>query len=174
MALKCFKCGADVTFDDEHIGRNNKKIPLDPATKTPHDCPMREKKLTFSGSTEDTARVVEVDKDDHGNELYEAAPDLTTGQRPLVSTKRAMSPPFNTALLSESGLKEYVDHTAKGQSKVKIFQGHDHEQVEIDYAKFLYNNKDKIKTQGAHDHVTRSQDIEPLIYIIYLYYEEVK
>jgi hypothetical protein len=116
---------------------------------------MREKKLTFSGSTEDTARVVEVDKDDHGNELYEAQPDLTTGQRPLVSTKPI----------------EYVDHTAKGLSKVKIFSSIGPDGAEIDYDKFLFNNQGKIKTQGAQFQMSRDED-NSVIFAIALYYEE--
>lgn len=152
---KCFVCHQVITFSDQFIGKNGRKIPLDPETLTPHDCPMREKKLTFSGSTEDTARVVEVDKDDHGNELYEAQPDLTTGQRPLVSTKPI----------------EYVDHTAKGLSKVKIFSSIGPDGAEIDYDKFLFNNQGKIKTQGAQFQMSRDED-NSVIFAIALYYEE--
>ena len=66
----------------------------------------------------------------------------------------------------------YVDHTAKGVSKVRIFQGEYLAVIEEEYNKFLADNQGKIKTQGAHDHVTR--DEEALVYTIYLYYEEIK
>jgi hypothetical protein len=36
---RCYQCKLIVTFDNEHIGRNGKKIPLDPSTREPHHCP---------------------------------------------------------------------------------------------------------------------------------------
>lgn len=35
---RCFKCHEIVTFDNEHIGKSGKKIPLDPETSQPHQC----------------------------------------------------------------------------------------------------------------------------------------
>jgi hypothetical protein len=35
-------CGGQSTFDNKHISqRTGKKIPLDPGTNEPHDCPVR-------------------------------------------------------------------------------------------------------------------------------------
>jgi hypothetical protein len=152
MALQCFKCGQDVVFDSEHIGKNGKKIPLDPATKTPHDCPMREKKVVFSGSTQteqhDWKEFAE-DKDDHGNESY-SSPKL-----PTVSTDKEV-------------FTEYVDHTAKGQSKVKIFSSDNENLLATQYNGWLAENKDKIKVQGGQFQMVIGR------FAIALYYEETK
>lgn len=51
--LNCFKCEQEVVFDSDHIGRNGKKIPLDPETHTPHRCPVDLQ-----------------EKNDHGNESF--------------------------------------------------------------------------------------------------------
>ena len=38
----CAQCGQPITFDNKHISqRTGKKIPLDPGTNEPHDCPVR-------------------------------------------------------------------------------------------------------------------------------------
>jgi hypothetical protein len=41
-SLSCRQCGEPITFDNKHISqRTGKKIPLDPGTNEPHDCPLR-------------------------------------------------------------------------------------------------------------------------------------
>ena len=41
-SLQCRQCGQPITFDNKHISqRTGKKIPLDPETNEPHDCPVR-------------------------------------------------------------------------------------------------------------------------------------
>jgi hypothetical protein len=41
-SLTCRLCGQPITFDNKHISqRTGKKIPLDPGTDEPHDCPVR-------------------------------------------------------------------------------------------------------------------------------------
>ena len=41
-SLACRLCGSPITFDNKHISqRTGKKIPLDPGTNEPHDCPVR-------------------------------------------------------------------------------------------------------------------------------------
>jgi hypothetical protein len=42
MSLACRQCGQPITFDNKHISqKTGKKIPLDPDTNEPHDCPVR-------------------------------------------------------------------------------------------------------------------------------------
>jgi len=95
-------------------------------------------------------------KDDHGNETYSS---IRT-QLDTASTNTNIG---------------YVDHTAKGLSKVKIFFSTFVEEVEKDYNDFCAQKG--IKGQGAHDHVTKlnfSEDGGVMQYTIYLYYEESK
>jgi hypothetical protein len=41
-SISCRQCGQPITFDNKHISqRTGKKIPLDPGTNEPHDCPVR-------------------------------------------------------------------------------------------------------------------------------------
>jgi hypothetical protein len=41
-SLTCRQCNQPITFDNKHISqRTGKKIPLDPGTNEPHDCPVR-------------------------------------------------------------------------------------------------------------------------------------
>ena len=41
-SILCRQCNQPITFDNKHISqRTGKKIPLDPATNEPHDCPIR-------------------------------------------------------------------------------------------------------------------------------------
>jgi hypothetical protein len=41
-SLACRQCGQPITFDNKHISQTTgKKIPLDPGTNEPHDCPVR-------------------------------------------------------------------------------------------------------------------------------------
>jgi len=151
-----------------YVGKNGRKIPLDPATELPHDCPMRENTTRILEHRVPAAEVMRVQEEekksfdevadqirnDHGNE-----------------TVYDMSRPKPTSTPKQ----EFVDHTVgtKGLSKVKIFSNETKADTENEYNKFLADNKDKIKTQGAHDHVTNQGEQEPLEFTIYLYYEEV-
>ena len=154
VLANCYACKAEIVFDNEHIGKNGRKIPLDPFTKQPHDCPMREKKpferTSALGQAEITKEELE-EKDDHGNE------------------PEALSAYNRDTYNPEEVRKNYVDHTqpTKGQSKVKIFEHTHHEEVEAQYNKFLQDNNGKIKTQGAQFHIA------PHTMAIALYYEEV-
>lgn len=50
----CFSCHQEIAFDEKHISeKSHKKIPLDPATMTPHDCPA--KKTDYPKSTQGEA-----------------------------------------------------------------------------------------------------------------------
>ncbi len=41
-SITCRLCGQAIKFDDKHVSqRTGKKIPLDPGTNEPHDCPVR-------------------------------------------------------------------------------------------------------------------------------------
>ena len=41
-SLACRQCNQPITFDNKHISqKTGKKIPLDPGTNEPHDCPVR-------------------------------------------------------------------------------------------------------------------------------------
>jgi hypothetical protein len=41
-SIFCRQCNQPITFDNKHISqRTGKKIPLDPGTNEPHDCPVR-------------------------------------------------------------------------------------------------------------------------------------
>jgi hypothetical protein len=41
-SLTCRLCNQPITFDNKHISQiTGKKIPLDPGTNEPHDCPVR-------------------------------------------------------------------------------------------------------------------------------------
>jgi hypothetical protein len=41
-SILCRQCNQPITFDNKHISqRTGKKIPLDPGTNEPHDCPVR-------------------------------------------------------------------------------------------------------------------------------------
>lgn len=107
------------------------------------------------------AEVIAEDKDDHGNESYATSSQLLTA--------------YNKQLLTASDSEKFVDHTAaaKGASKVEIFFGMPGD-VKQDYNEFLKTNNGRIKTQGAHDHVTKDENGEPLLFSIFLYYEETK
>jgi hypothetical protein len=41
-SFSCRLCGSPIKFDDKWVSeRTGKKIPLDPGTNEPHDCPVR-------------------------------------------------------------------------------------------------------------------------------------
>ena len=145
----CYACKAEIVFDNEHIGKNGRKIPLDPFTKQPHDCPMREKRNNDVQLGQGSHW--EQDKDDHGNE------------------PEALSAYNRDTYNPEEVRKNYLDHTqpTKGQSKVRIFYEADPRTLEEVYNKFLQENSDKIKTQGAQ------LQINSIKFAIALYYEEV-
>jgi hypothetical protein len=94
-------------------------------------------------------------KNDHGNEQFNSSTVNIKAPATMDGTQTAT-------------ISGYVDHTAKGLSKVKIFYAVETEQLEIDYDKFLFNNQGKIKTQGAQFQMENGQ------FAIALYYEEVK
>jgi hypothetical protein len=49
-SLACRLCSQPITFDNKHISqRTGKKIPLDPGTNEPHDCPVRRDHLKQQG-----------------------------------------------------------------------------------------------------------------------------
>ena len=144
----CYACKAEIVFDSEHIGKNGRKIPLDPFTKQPHDCPMREKKSFVKQERDEDEHWTE-DKDDHGNE------DV-----PSYQVKEA-------ALFKNSeDKKEYVDHTAARPSKVKIFKGTVNE-VETAYNEFL-------ATPNRFAWTRAQLQFDNGVIVIALYYEETK
>ena len=156
IMFNCFHCKQEIVFDAEHIGKNGKKIPLDPTTHAPHDCPMRDKPT--SKSFDEAAKEL---KDDHGNE--DTNPKLLTESPRFVDPEpKPISPKEYVEKLG------YVNHTAKGASKVKIFSDEDPDVVEDEYNTFLIHATDgKIKVQGAQFHIAESY------FAIALYYEEV-
>ena len=108
----CYHCHRPVVFDEEHIGKNGRKIPLDPATHQPHDCPMREKQFNPQVDTGSG------DKDDHGNEEYGPPPPR---------------------LLEES--PRFVDHTAKPTLKIKTITDPNPEGFDLKYNAFAKEHK---------------------------------
>jgi hypothetical protein len=172
LVLYCFKCHAEVVFDAEHIGKNGRKIPLDPTTRRPHDCPEREQgqptqswqKMNVLGDTEPAKN--NADKDDHGNESFSLN---TTQFNSKLAT--ASDAEVEKAYQDAKDFKGYVDHTAKGASKVKIFFDIMPQVVEEDYNKFLAENK--VKTQGAQFQMARDET-QKVVFAIALYYEETK
>jgi hypothetical protein len=49
-SLTCRLCGNPIKFDDKWVSeRTGKKIPLDPGTNEPHDCPVRRDHLKQQG-----------------------------------------------------------------------------------------------------------------------------
>jgi hypothetical protein len=90
------------------------------------------------------------DKDDHGNEEFNG----TTAKGPNLE-------------FAGPELK-YVDHTAKGASKVKIFYAPGTEVLEEQYNNFLKINNGQIKVQGGQFQIRDGG------FAIALYYEETK
>lgn len=138
-------------------------------------------------------------KNDHGNELVQGFPTATvkplpptakeeqtmkfvdhtehytasTNDKPLSPkeyVKKIGYDPNTETLGNKPAPIGYVDHTAKGISKVKIFFGSP-EETEDDYNKFLADNNGKIKTQGAQFQMNMD---DGLMFAIALYYEEIK
>jgi len=148
----CYTCKKDIIFDKNIVSeKSGRMIPLDPETKKPHECP------------------VEIKTDENQTELSKQNEEKLKKNGHAVETEKGKETHQGFPISEKS---EYVDHTLKGLSKVKIFSNETKSDTEIEYNKFLADNKDKIKTQGAHDHVTNQGEQEPLQYTIYLYYEE--
>ena len=102
-------------------------------------------------------------KDDHGNEEVDGI-DFKK-----LTEIRGRNPNLFAALAkagSDSNAS-YVDHTAKGQSKVKIFYAPGTEVLEEQYNNFLKINNGQIRTQGAQFQIREGG------FAIALYYEEV-
>jgi hypothetical protein len=57
-SLSCRQCGQPITFDNKHIShRTGKKIPLDPGTNEPHDCPVRRDQPQQQGQAQQTQQT---------------------------------------------------------------------------------------------------------------------
>lgn len=54
---RCYTCHEIVTFDDNHIGKTGRKIPLDPSTKQPHQC---KEKITPQEASHPEPSIIEV------------------------------------------------------------------------------------------------------------------
>jgi hypothetical protein len=74
-SLSCRQCGEPITFDNKHISqRTGKKIPLDPGTNEPHDCPLRRDQPQQQGQPKQSQqmqqrRYLQCNKD-CGQEIY--------------------------------------------------------------------------------------------------------
>jgi hypothetical protein len=89
------------------------------------------------------------DKDDHGNERTFVGETMTDSNTIDAKVK-------------------FVDHTAKGQSKLKIFYSDIPSDVEQEYNEFLTKNNGRIKVQGGQFQSNQNW------FAIALYYEETK
>ena len=77
-SLTCRQCNQPITFDNKHISqRTGKKIPLDPTTNEPHDCPVRRDNLqpqqqqqTQEGQSQQTQRRYLQCNKGCGQEIY--------------------------------------------------------------------------------------------------------
>ena len=155
----CFKCKQPIVFDTEHIGKNGRKIPLDPLTKTPHDCPMREMKTANSPPTQ--GAVVDLrDKDDHGNEET-----WVSKEQAQSGTTKTLSNAFTNPDRGGDAIRgefKYVDHTLKPELKLKILVDPTAEGLAKQYNSF----EKPIKFS--------QYQLAPSLYTIAVYYEEVK
>jgi hypothetical protein len=144
MVLYCFKCHSEVVFDAEHIGKNGRKIPLDPTTRRPHDCPERDKPTVERGNP-----WAGQDKNDHGNEQ-----EVSTGGIDFKAL----------AEKSKTSEDKFVDHTAKAQLRLKTITDPTPEGMDVKYNKLAaeYNVK------FSQYHPLGS------LYTIAVYYEEMK
>ena len=69
-SLSCRLCGQPITFDNQHISqRTGKKIPLDPGTNEPHDCPVRRDQPQQQQGQQTQMRYHQCNKG-CGNEIY--------------------------------------------------------------------------------------------------------
>jgi hypothetical protein len=70
-SLACRQCGQPITFDNKHISqKTGKKIPLDPGTNEPHDCPARRDQLPQGQQTTQQLRRYHQCNKDCGQEIY--------------------------------------------------------------------------------------------------------
>jgi hypothetical protein len=127
MDFQCFKCKQPIVFSAAQVGKNGRKIPLDPDTLTPHDCPMREKPTGTAGWA-----VPEEDKDDHGNEL-----DGGTIFKKLLETQA----------------EKYVDHTLKPELKLKTLIDPTPEGIDLKYNRLAAEQN----VRYSQSHVSGSQ-----------------
>jgi hypothetical protein len=37
--IRCYRCNQAIAFDKDRVGKNGRKIPLDPDSREPHRCP---------------------------------------------------------------------------------------------------------------------------------------
>jgi hypothetical protein len=178
---KCYHCHQIITFDDQHIGRNGKKIPLDPFTKQPHDCPMREK---TKFAEEQPTGGFNSNKDDHGNEdvsgFIPTVMDMdqpnqkfdsvkpvyrnTFTSIPVAGEKPIVSPPrFNVEKLP------FVDHTAKGTPQFKVFSHTSADILTIEGNEWIKTHKDQYQVK-----LIGQLQFDNGTFAIALYYEETK
>lgn len=141
----CYACKAEIVFDNEHIGKNGKKIPLDPATHQPHDCPMREKVQT-------TSFIPAEEKNDHGNESF----------TPTVTGKILEQGKETTEL------KSFVDHTAKGVPRFIAFESTSADLLTKHANDWVDEQGDKIQVK-----LIGQLQVDNGKFAIALYYEEV-
>jgi hypothetical protein len=60
----CWKCGDEIYFDDNHISKNGKKVPLSKKDGKPHQCPNRPfygSRSTNSGLSETFSSPTRID-----------------------------------------------------------------------------------------------------------------
>lgn len=121
MTFNCYACKQEIIFDNEHIGRNGKKIPLDPDTHAPHDCPMREKQPPKSDGVDRRSfdEVAQEVKNDHGNEESKPVSPKEYFENKFAGAKKILElTPEGMELLQASN--KYVDHTQGPKLKLKI------------------------------------------------------
>jgi hypothetical protein len=128
------------------VGKNGKKIPLDPATELPHDCPMRDKPSQQQPYPKEEKKsfdeVAEQIRNDHGNEtVYDSPPKPTPAPK-----------------------QEYLDHTLKPHLKYKTItdptpEGFDHKLNDF--------------AQTHNIHYTQTH-IAGSLYVAVVMYEELK
>ena len=146
MTLHCFKCEQEVVFDAEHIGRNGKKIPLDPDTHAPHKCPMSD---------------YNKEKDDHGNETFNPPNEIEQKGEEDVRNLKIIK---DMEERKQQVLKgEYVDHTRQAKLKLKVLTSTEAEGLSLAYNNFGETHNIKFGQYQA----TGS------LYTIAVFYEEI-
>jgi hypothetical protein len=70
-SILCRQCNQPITFDNKHISqKTGKKIPLDPGTNEPHDCPVRRDQPPQQQSQQQTQRRYHQCNKGCGKEIY--------------------------------------------------------------------------------------------------------
>ena len=114
------------------VGKNGRKIPLDPATELPHDCPMRDKPQPPPSTAQKEEKksfdeVADQIRNDHGNEtVYDIIPPKQGPFGPTAIYKEAKelqagrieAPHY---VLPAEDKKEFVDHTLGTKGYFKAF-----------------------------------------------------